>query len=654
MRSRGIVVSIIAVTLTVTVLAVSLAVCLTSCTSPAKRPKNYTVPEWVGTKAKDYKTVKQKTVKQQKSSSVNFYYDNTISMEGFAFYKENEKDKGRPANKDGAAEGCMLAIRDVLRHTNASKYTLEEDEDSKALHWSENEDKVDDFYALFKTEAFYTHREKFAKGKDGVSKKGPLTLLPDQTGVFDPAATNIILTDLLEQDENSTELAWYIKQNILSLDGYAAALIAVPCTFHGIVPYNKNRVSVQTKRPLYFIITGPEEIFDEENPGSVYSYLIEALNAHGLKKGLDNYTKTEYDASLGNEKEEYVFFPQIVYAEESVTRVDVNEIVIPSVPTWSNAARFQKVDIEQSTFNCNLALEQQDEYTVYNLFSKDSILTGYFDLNNGKDFNVFRYTPVKTNRKKSSNSMVLNYYIPLPEEKPDQNYYLWLPGKIADSKEYSIEDGDKKKPQIKKNEDDVTYDYVFIGPRKKSASENEDRSESVSEDYPVAYWNSEDGTEPATTKDFRKSFDVTAELIETAALEDGKLPAAELRDTDGSEYSRSRDKTGSENDIDLSKYDYWIHLTVKINQDSFDGPMVAFDLPIYAYRATNRTTPGWVTALNASEENAKYQYTPGLKWFYSNLFPVDTPADDEGKKEQSVIITDIFTFIMNSSESKQD
>ena len=488
--------------------------------------------------------------------------------------------------------------------------------------------------------------------KNGNTELGPLTLLVSQNNkqFLDTAALNIILTDLAEQDYNSTELGGFINEKVLSKAGYAAALMPFLLDYNG-KPYT-NVTGVQSKwiqgaRPLYVIMTGPED-----SVKSVMQDFNKKLDQHFDKKG------TRYE-------------PYVQCAKETAQRVDVNRIKIPSVPSWSEDKRFKKaltdgedaIDVEKSTFNCNFALKQLNEAEARTLFNNDSIL-GYFDLNNGRDFNVFQYAG-----SDEAPTFVLNYYIPIPEETLD-NYYMYLPGKIADDDKKPQKKGPKG-PQIKENEDAVIYDYVTIGPLKGSASKKKRGAESSSEEYPLGVWNSKDGERRTTPSDFRACFSVTAELIDRDDLTNGKLEGAKLFTKKGKEYhpSSSRDDTESKDDsarndteskddIDLSRYKYWVHLTVKSKQKPAKDSMVAFDLPILAYKAPDKTTPDWVKDLNATRSNADgEQYgllTYNLTGFFDKLFKVDTPADDEDREKQAVPIAHIITVITNVSESERD
>lgn len=619
------------------VLANILSLC--SCGGGShKKPDSYEIPTWISDR--------QGTARNGEKSSpsgVNFYYDNTTSMYPFVCNAKGESSvKGRPA-VSGTLVNWMSAVREILQQYDGVTYTLQQDSGNQ-LHWAPYQG---DMRNNFSSRSFYTKDGEFPV--DGDALVGPLAQLYYQADgqSFDPAAMNIVLTDLAEQSVNNTELAAHINRDILSQEGYAAAIIAVNCPFHGTayVP-NPDKISqlkkgkVDGKRPLYMILTGPEERLE-----MVYNALISAMNVQGMSEGQEYYTTVQS-------------------SKETVTAVSNDAIVIPPALAEGEKTSFKKY-VSNSVFYDNFALELLNESDEANLFGSDS----YLDV----DVNVFDYA-----KAKGSDRMVLNYYIPL------SNYgdnYLWRLAKDRDSdlKETDSQDA----AEFLEKKDYLTYDYmtleeVEVDPDASEEEEKEEKGDkkeikrrrkkkSRSETQMVAGWyNNEADGQWTTLKNFEDSFSVEAKLLGPDDITTDVQNGAELYDKKGNYVDSTGDaprgsktyELDQSDELDLSSSDYWIHLQVENVTDSFDSSMVAFDLPIYAYIASNKTMPAWVDNLNVTAADADspgyYSRTFNLTGFYSTLFGVNVQGNQElHQYECEVKIADIVTIINGLPSSKK-
>ena len=621
------------------ILVAAMALSLCGCgKGRGNSVESYEVPGWVAERNGHVNGSEEAA-----PSVVNFFYDNTTSMYPFVCNAKGKSNVNGKAAVSGTLVNWMSAMREILQQYNGVTYTLRQDE-SGSLHWFGYDGDVRN---NFSNKDFYTHDGEFPT--DGDASVGPLAQLyyPNESHTFDPAALNIVLTDLAEQSVNNTELAAHINREILSQDGYAAALIAVNCPFHGVayVP-NPDKISqlkkgkVDGMRPLYMILTGPEERLR-----TVYSSLISAMNVQGMSEGED-------------------YFTTIQSAEDTVNRVDEKEIVIPPSLIESEKNSFKKY-MENSVFYDNFALEQLNESEEANLFGSDAYLSA--------DMNVFNYA-----KAKGSKRMVLNYYIPIPEYNEN---YVW---RFARDKASDMDElGGSDAAQMLENKDYLTYDYVTFEDIKvdegedassEEEQEKEDsrdkkrrrRKKSKAEKQTVARWYNQEGGQQTTLKNFEDSFAVEATLLGPDEITDDVLNGAELMDKKGNYVDSTGDAPrGSKSyhldhsdAIDLSASDYWIHLSVENKTDSFDSSMVAFDLPLYAYIVNDRTMPTWVDSLNATAadvgSSTYFNHTFNLSGFYSTLFGVNVQGDQKAHQaECEVKIADVVTVINNLPTSKK-
>lgn len=620
------------------ILAAAMVLSLCSCGSRQADDVAVSYPGWVAER-----NGRSSADQTDAPSAVNFYYDNTTSMYPFVCNKKGKSKVDGKAAVSGTLVNWMSAVREILQQYDGTTYTLRPD-DNGSLHWFTYDGDVRN---NFSNKEFYTYNGKFPS--DGDAQVGPLAQLYYQNDpkTFDPKALNIVLTDLAEQSVNNTELAAHINRDILSQDGYAAALIAVQCPFHGLayVP-NPDKISqlkkgkVDGKRPLYMIITGPEERMQ-----TVYNSLLNAMNVQGMTEDKD-------------------YFTTVQSSRETVSRVNEEDILIPPVLAESGKNSFKKY-VDNSVFYDNFALEKLDESEEANLFGSNS----YLDV----DMNVFRYT-----KAKGSDRMVLNYYIPLPEY--DENYVWRLArDRAADQSELSGSDA----ARLLEKRDYLTYDYLIFeeevaAEEETSAAEEQDKGESrdkkrrrkkkksKAEVRTVARWFNQEGGEQTTLKNFEDSFSVEATLLGPEEITDDVLNGAELRDKKGNYVDSTGDAPrGSKSyeldlsdGIDLSASSHWIHLSVENKTDSFDSSMVAFDLPLYAYIINDKTMPAWVDSLNATAADVSsptyFNHTFNLSGFYSTLFGVNVQGNQKTHQaECEVKIADVVTVIDNLPTSKK-
>ena len=628
------------------ILAAAMALSLCGCGGGSRGTDVLEVPAWVMERKGTGRAGSEDV-----ASTVNFYYDNTVSMYPFVC---NEKGKSEVNGKPvvtGTLVHWMNAVRQILQQFGGVTYTLQANE-KKELRWQpyDNGDQ-EDFRNNFGNRKFYTGDDVFPM--DGDAEVGPLAQLyyPFNEKSFDPAATNIVLTDLAEQSVNNTELAAHINRDILSQEGYAAAVIAVKCPFHGMayVP-NPDKISQLKKgkvdglRPLYMILTGPEERLK-----MVYDSMLQAMQNYGLSVDEDYYTT-------------------IQSAKETVNAVKNDDIMIPPTLAENDKKSFRKY-VDNSEFSDNLGLNLLDESEEANLFGSESYLN--------VDLNVFDYV-----KASGSDRMVLNYYIPLPDYSEN---YLW---RLAKDKDADLRELVRQSDvELMQKKDYLTYDYITLEDievdlesdtsdaeeqeRQEEKGEKQEkkrrrRSRSKKQRQTVASWYNRADGQWTTLKNFEDSFTVEAKLLGPDDITEDMTKGAKLYDSKGKYVSSSgegeRGSRGYELDesdeIDFSASDYWIQLKVENNTSTFDGPVVAFDLPVYAYIIKDKQMPGWVESLNVTAKDVSsskyYNHTFNLSGFYSTLFGVNVQGDEKQyQNECEVKIADIVTVINNLPTSKK-
>lgn len=612
------------------ILALAMALSLCSCSNSSRQngdTVSYPIPSWIA----DRKT-NSISATESNAVNVNFYYDNTTSMYPFVCNADGESNVDGKATVSGPLVNWISAIREIIQTTDGTVYTLQADKNDE-LTWNEY---PNDIHNNFSNKNFYTFHSQLPK--DGDADVGPLAQLYYENAM-DPSAVNIVLTDLAEQSVNNTELAACINRTILSQEGYGAAIIAVQCAFNGVasVP-NPAMVSnlltdtVHDERPLYMILTGPDTQLR-----SIYDTLINGMEQHGMHEGDDFYTYFQSgDAAINGVKD--------------------SDIVIPPELAERSDNSFKRY-FENSVFYDNLSLEQLSKGEVSELFGSEEYLK--------ESINVFRYQ-----KPKSSNRMVLNYYIPLNDYEKFGDSYVWRLAYDIDEEQKNTDNAEAS--ALLEGKDYLKYDYIVpIEVEVEESADTSDeentrenrRKKNRTSTQTVYEWYCDQGNE-ATLKNFNDSFTVSYEQIDFESDEDHILLGADIYDKNG-EHVVTDGTAGrgvkayeldASDEIDLSAADHWIHITVE-GTGTYESSTVAFDLPIYAYVTSETQMPAWVSELNAtatdSGSSSYYTHTFNLTGFYSTLFGVNTQNSESlYQAQREVKIADIVTVITDLPEGK--
>lgn len=520
------------------------------------------------------------TTAEDERTGVNFYYDNTRSMYPFVC-----NEAGKSSNQvTGALVGVMKAMRVLLQQdtTDNRVYTLQEGgTGDDTLRWREFNGELHDHFG---TKDFYTFKGELPK--ENGTKQGPLSQLYFNGGL-DPKDVNIVLTDLAEQGVNNTALASAINNNILAMDGCAAAVIAFQCDFNGeaIVP-DPGKVSQTLKgniygqRPLYLIITGPAK-----ETSAAYKVLCDALKEF-LKEGKD-------------------YFAEYQEIGTKVTRLKDNEIICAPVLV-EMSDRQMASSISTMTVNDTLGFLSLDRQELKNLLPENLGNDGYVDV----ALNGFAAPEKKAYKQKRR---VLNYYIPLKNYDKDLFSY-----RIAGSLE-----------EEKTSDSVVDAILEYKDYMKFSILQNTDRQKE-----PAYLWKN------GNKSDFDALFTIKSRLVPGGVLEG----AEDLE-------KRNDFALAAEDQVDLTDYKMWLQVTVETNEEKFPGESLLFDIPVYASMATReiKPLPQWVEDYNApagSDKETYLTHTTNLTGFISTLFALNTnQSEDLYLAEQEVKIADIVTLV---------
>lgn len=605
--------------ITAFVLAAAMVLSLSSCGN-TKRGASYdslSMPDWIGDR-KAYSLASS----TNSSSEVHFYYDNTNGMYPFVL-NSNGKE-----GVSGVLVHWMSAIREIIQKNHGTAYTLQSG-DNSTLKWAEFDGDIRNNFSKY---SFYTHDGTLPK--DGNAVTGPLAMLYYEKNI-NPQAINIVLTDLSEQSVNLTELASFINREILSQDGYAAAVIAVNCPFNGTayVPdpdkvSNLLKDTVHGTRPLYMILTGQEDFLK-----AIYDNLIEIMvNAQSMVEGED-------------------FYAVIQPPEPATARIHDDSIVVPPSLKEADQTSFKKYS-ENSVFYDNFAAKEFSKSEVAEFFGSDRYL----------DFTVNTFSYEKA---KSSDRMTLNYFIPLPNYKDS---FEWRIGRSVEEDKKSV--SSVQGLNLLENKDYLLYDYLVSEEIEVEEDESEDSGESGKRERKkrptketVYHWINEEESK-TSLKDFEDAFDMTAELLSADEITKDMLSGAMLVNSKGEAVSSgSSGRRGNsyeldkEDEIDLSAADHWLHISIEGKNKRYQSSTVAFDVPIYGFVNTVKEVPDWVYKLNADASDRSsssfYTHTFNLTGFYSTLFGASDLKDPEVYRiQREVKIADIVTVITDLPTGK--
>ena len=179
----------------------------------------------------------------------DIYWDNTLSQVGYA---QNKDHKMQPS------EQFVQFYRTVTKHSVGAnyrpRYWMLQPNDRSFLKWTETPQLKPE------SRSFYTSKGTFEYGE-----MGPLAMIYN-SDLINVHNLTVVVTDLEEQGLNVTLLADIIRDKLLKIDDYAAALIAVKLPFNGTNyrpdPANLNSMIATTyngMKPLYAIVSGQRE-----------------------------------------------------------------------------------------------------------------------------------------------------------------------------------------------------------------------------------------------------------------------------------------------------------------------------------------------------------------------------------------------------------
>lgn len=179
----------------------------------------------------------------------DIYWDNTLSQVGYAQTKDN---KMQPS------EEFVQFYRTVTKLSVGAnyrpRYWILQPDTKGFLKWTATPQLKPE------SRSFYTSKGRFEYGE-----MGPLAMIYN-SDLIDVHNVTVVVTDLEEQGLNVTLLADIIRDKLLKIDDYAAALIAVKLPFNGANyrpdPANLNSMIAthyNGEKPLYAIISGQRE-----------------------------------------------------------------------------------------------------------------------------------------------------------------------------------------------------------------------------------------------------------------------------------------------------------------------------------------------------------------------------------------------------------
>lgn len=569
--------------------ALSLCMLLSSCGmggSPLPQPP-YDLPDWLAQKQEASSALGEGSgTLDKKEIQVDFFYDNTQSMDGYV--RGQDLSYGDP---DGLLVRTLTALRNINREYSATMYTMQPE--NGILHWAEYQGRL---YDDFSKKEFYTYSGNY------YNKQGPLRSLFFGEGVVNPKNINVFVTDLCEQGVDNAELAHQINENILTQEGYAAAIIAMKAHFNGKPSYpdpekvnsmsDPNQV-VHQPRPYYIILTGP------------YSYLSRYLsdfeeNMKEVKKGEDYYLSV-YRPGSGVEP---VSFGDIRTVRDADYIEEMDESTLDDV---------------NLPVNLNLSVQRIGNTQIPQLFKTDDYLNvlgfNYLDSRQAVNLN-------KTQR------MVLNFFLPVTTE--DGN---------LDGVSFTVGDrytptGNAEVDKLLSKRECLTFSYLSpltdeeinsYWERLPGGSQSSGEEELPSYRWETVSSQLEQDTQITVTwdKQLVRAGDVL-QFEESPLLPPGYQPAPLF--------------SGSDYDEDFTPDTMGIHIRVRAASptSAMAGSTVVFNLPVYAVNLSDRDMdpPEWVGEFDSGDTRDHVGRTYNLDIFYKTLFGLTNRDDPELMRAQ--------------------
>lgn len=231
----------------------------------------------------------------------DIYWDNTLSQIGYV----QNKNLQIKASEEFTHFYRAIASQSVGANYRPQYHILRPNS-RMFLEWT----KIKAVEADPENRSFYVGSGTFEN-----KERGPLTMLYDNNRINTQNLT-IVITDLEEQGLNITLLADWIRNNLLKIDDYAAAVIAVKLPFHGknYRPDTQNLNSmVETtyhgRKPFYAIISGPRESvklfirrFSEQAKNFSIKWQLMTTTQKGQRPPLDIFKNIVIPASAGRQE----------------------------------------------------------------------------------------------------------------------------------------------------------------------------------------------------------------------------------------------------------------------------------------------------------------------------------------------------------------
>lgn len=562
--------------------ALAVGLCVTACGAQADGP--YRLPDWAGPivepELEDMENV-------YATDKVDVYYDNTQSMYGFA--------------GGGTMVRAVAALRDVVnQYSNTTTYTLGGAPDG-TLQWMPFTGDLHS--SLVDYAGFYTvGKGSFASGT------GPLQMLYYQDTTLDPAAINVVVTDLAEQNVDSSELASRINESILSQDGYSAALIGILGDFNGTkyvsdldAVNQMNGTQVTGKVPIYILITGRDAALD-----TYVNNLVTAFQNYELVQDTD-------------------FYVARYHAGNSARVVDHSEIVTVDPAPEQDGMR--KEDWSTAVINQNLGLSEIDAAHLDTVIDTDHYL------------NMFAYQFDNEANGINTGRTVLHYFLPI--QRTDG---LDLP---VDVKVYSQDEqaNSSQTQALYDTKDKISCSELVREDPEEVATPEEwmEQEPDITGAYAVTN-EEEENTALLGWKNLRqitydKDLDITFERIEQGTPVYDMVMEADGRDV-GDYYPGT--------DMGLAANSDLLHITVEFSRDpeERESDTLLLRIPVYAMAQSVENLPAWIPAWDSAGTQDYIYHTFGLENFFRTLFGLNVLGDaDYNRAVREVKIADILTCV---------
>lgn len=560
--------------------AVLAAAMLAGC-GPVVEPP-YQLPQWASAIVEPEQTDMEDVAA---SAKVDIYYDNTQSMYGFA--------------TGGTMVRAVAALRDVVnQYQNTTTYTLN-GSSGGYLQWMPFEGDL--YTSMVNYEEFYT----VGKGSF-MTGTGPLQMLYYDANTLDPTAINVVITDLAEQNVDTSDLAAKINENILSQDGYSAALIGILGDFIGTkyvsdldAVNQMNGVEVNGKVPIYILITGPDA----------------SLNVYvdNLVASFQNYELTE-NAD---------FYVARYHAGNSARVLTHDEIVTVGPAQEQDGMR--KNDWKTAQINENLGLAEIDASHLDTLVQTDHYL------------DMFAYEANNDANGINTGRLTLNYFLPIGRT---DGLDLPVQYKIYDTDEQA---STSQLQALYDTKDKIHYSELVANDEVDSLeswqSENPDVTDAWEVLNPDGELESMAGWQDVRQITRDKDMTITTEFIEA-----GTPVYDMIMDADGREPGDYYEGT----DMGLAADTDLLHISIEFSTEPEErkGNTILLNIPVYAMAESVENLPDWITSWDSAGTQDYIYHTFGLENFFRTLFGLNVIGDEAYNQAlREVKIADITTCV---------